>query len=62
MTLAQHTYPGLSYDHQDFQPVALIEEVPLALMVDTQKIASKDLKDYVAYARQQEGKLNLNAQ
>src|SRR5690606_32281483 len=58
LTLAQYTYPNLGYSDKDFQPVVLVEEIPLALMVDTQKIPAKDLKEYVAYAKANSGTLN----
>jgi tripartite-type tricarboxylate transporter receptor subunit TctC len=58
LTLAHHTYPTLPYSHDDFQPVALIEEVPLALMVDTQKISSRNVAEYIAYAKEKAGTLN----
>lgn len=58
LTLAQYTYPNLGYSDKDFQPVVLVEEIPLALMVDTQKIPAKDIKEYVAYAKANSGTLN----
>lgn len=51
LTLAQYTYPGLTYSNEDFQPVVAVEEIPLALMVDAQKIPARNLKEYTAYAR-----------
>jgi len=58
LTLAHHTYPSLPYSHEDFQPVALIEEVPLALMVDTQKIKVGTVAEYIALANEKAGTLN----
>lgn len=58
LTLAHHTYPTLPYTHEDFQPVALIEEVPLALMVDSKKIPAKDVAEYIKYANEKGGTLN----
>ena len=51
-------YPKLSYDPvKDFAPVSLLAVVPNVLVVNPQRIADKSLKDLLARARREPGRL-----
>jgi tripartite-type tricarboxylate transporter receptor subunit TctC len=52
-------YPNLGYDPQkDFEPVGLIAEQPELLTV-RKEIPANNLKEFIAYAKANEGKLNM---
>lgn len=51
-------YPKLSYDPvKDFAPVSLLAVVPNVLVVNPQRIADKSVKDLLARARREPGRL-----
>jgi len=52
-------YPNLGYDpEKDFEPIGLIDEQPELLAV-RKDFPANNLKEFVAYARANEGKLNM---
>lgn len=58
MATNKSLYPKLSYDPvKDFAPVSLLAVVPNVLVVNPQRIADKSLKDLLAHARREPGRL-----
>lgn len=59
--IAVAAYPKLTYDPvKDFSPVALVAIAPYLLVVNS-KIPSRDLKEFIALAKSQPGKLNYGS-
>jgi tripartite-type tricarboxylate transporter receptor subunit TctC len=59
--IAVAAYPKLRYDPvKDFTPVALVAVAPYLLVVN-QSVAAKTLRDFVALAKAQPGKLNYGS-
>src|SRR3954454_24235793 len=57
--LASAFYPSLGYDPlRDFEPIGLTAEYP-ELLVVRKGFPANDLKEFVAYAKANEGKLNV---
>jgi tripartite-type tricarboxylate transporter receptor subunit TctC len=60
--IAPAMYPKLEYNIlTDFVPVALISKVPQVIVVNPQRVPAKDLKELLAYARANPGKLNYGS-
>ena len=60
--IAPAMYPRLDYRLQtDFVPVALVSRVPQVVVVNPTKVSATTLKDFVAYARANPGKLNYGS-
>lgn len=58
MATNKSLYPKLSYDPvKDFAPVSLLAVVPNVLVVNPQRIADKSVKDLLARARREPGRL-----
>ncbi|MBC7376801.1 MAG: tripartite tricarboxylate transporter substrate binding protein [Burkholderiaceae bacterium] len=57
-TIAPHTFASLRYKIDDFQTVSLLNQLPMALMVNPQVMPVKDFKEFVAYAKANPGKVN----
>jgi tripartite-type tricarboxylate transporter receptor subunit TctC len=58
MVTNKFLYPKLSYDPQkDFKPVTMLAIVPNVLVVNPQKIKAKDVKELIAEAKLNPGKL-----
>src|ERR1700685_2669023 len=53
----QNLYPHLDFDPLQFVPITIIGRVPNALVVNPDKIAANTLKDFIAYAKANDGKL-----
>lgn len=54
-----HLYRTLSYDpYRDFAPVTTYARVPYILIANPDKVAARTLKDFIAYAKANPGKLN----
>jgi tripartite-type tricarboxylate transporter receptor subunit TctC len=53
----QNLYPHLNFDPLQFVPIAVIGRVPNALVVNPDKIAANTMKDFIAYAKANDGKL-----
>lgn len=57
--IAPSVYPSLTYDLQkDFQPIAVIAVVPQVIVVNAQRVNQGNLKDLIAFAKANPGKLN----
>lgn len=60
-TIAPSMYPKLDYDiEKDFAPLVLVANVPQVLVVNPKKIPG-DFKAFMAYLRQNPGKLNYGS-
>ncbi len=58
MVTNKYLYPKLNYDPQkDFKPVTMLAIVPNVLVVNPQKIKAKDIKELIAEAKLNPGKL-----
>ena len=56
LSIAPSTYRKLAYDPQkDFVPVSQVVSTDFALLINPQKVPVRNLKDYVAWAKQQKG-------
>ena len=60
--IAPAIYTKLEYDiEKDFVPVSLLAAPPQVIVVNPQKVAARTLKDLVAYAKANPGKLNYGS-
>jgi tripartite-type tricarboxylate transporter receptor subunit TctC len=60
--IAPALYPKLEYNlSKDFEPVALLASVPQVIVVNPQKVPAKDLKEFIAYLKNNEGKVNFGS-
>ena len=60
--IAPSMYPRLDYDiEKDFIPLALVANVPQVLVVNPRKITSPDFKAFLAYLKQNPGRLNYGS-
>ena len=57
LVINQNLYPHLDYDPLQFVPIAIIGRVPNALLVNPDKITANTVKDFIAYARANPGKI-----
>jgi tripartite-type tricarboxylate transporter receptor subunit TctC len=57
LVINQNLYPHLDFDPAQFVPIAVIGRVSNALVVDPDKIAATTVKDFIAYAKANDGKL-----
>jgi tripartite-type tricarboxylate transporter receptor subunit TctC len=53
----QSLYPHLEFDPQQFVPIIVMARVPNALVVNPDKIAANNIKDFIAYAQANPGKI-----
>ncbi|MBM3529933.1 MAG: tripartite tricarboxylate transporter substrate binding protein [Alphaproteobacteria bacterium] len=58
VAIAPAMYKNLDYDAKAFVPVAMIAEFPLVMTVPA-SLPARDLKEFVAYARANKGKLSF---
>jgi tripartite-type tricarboxylate transporter receptor subunit TctC len=57
--IAPSVYPKLDYDIvKDFVPLMLLADVPQVVVVNPKRVSAKTLKEFVAAAKQNPGKLN----
>jgi tripartite-type tricarboxylate transporter receptor subunit TctC len=60
--IAPSVYPKLDYDlRNDFIPVGLISSVPQVIVVNPQRVKANDLREFLAYARSNPGKINYGS-
>ncbi len=60
--IAPSIYPRLSYDiEKDFIPIAMISRPPHVVVVNPQKVAAKTVKELVAAANAEPGKMNYGS-
>ncbi|HEY2532962.1 MAG TPA: tripartite tricarboxylate transporter substrate binding protein [Xanthobacteraceae bacterium] len=57
LVINQSLYPHLNFDPQQFVPIVVISRVPNALVVNPDKIAANNLKDFIAYVQANPGKV-----
>lgn len=57
-----HLYKALNYDpYKDFAPVTTYARVPYILLANPDKIPARTLKDFIAFAKANPGKLNYGS-
>jgi len=57
IVINQNLYPHLDYDPAQFAPIAVIGRVPNALVVNPDKIAANNVKDFITRAQANPGKV-----
>src|ERR1700758_1085223 len=57
LVINQSLYPHLEFDPLQFVPVIVMARVPNALVVNPDKIAANNIKDFIAYAQANPGKI-----
>jgi tripartite-type tricarboxylate transporter receptor subunit TctC len=57
LAINQFLYPRLEFDSAQFVPIAVMGRVPNALVVNPDKIAANTVKDFIAYAKANDGKV-----
>lgn len=62
LVINQNLYPHLDFDPSQFVPIAVMGRVPNALVVNPDKIAANTVKDFIAYAQANPGKITTATQ
>ena len=57
LVINQNLYPHLGFDPLQFEPITVMGRVPNALVVNPDKIHASTVKDFIAYAQANPGKL-----
>jgi tripartite-type tricarboxylate transporter receptor subunit TctC len=57
LVINQNLYPHLDFDPLQFLPIAVMGRVPNALVVNPDKIKANSVKDFIAYAQANPGKV-----
>jgi len=57
LVINQNLYPHLGFDPLQFEPIVVMGHVPNALVVNPDKIKANTVKDFIAYAQSNPGKL-----
>ena len=57
LVINQNLYPHLEFDPLQFVPIIVMARVPNALVVNPDKIAANNVKDFIAYAQSNSGKM-----
>jgi tripartite-type tricarboxylate transporter receptor subunit TctC len=57
LVINQNLYPHLEFDPLQFVPIIVMARVPNALVVNPDKIAANNVKDFIAYAQANSGKV-----
>jgi tripartite-type tricarboxylate transporter receptor subunit TctC len=57
LVINQNLYPHLEFDPLQFIPIVVIARVPNALVVNPEKVAANNIKDFIAYAQANPGKV-----
>jgi tripartite-type tricarboxylate transporter receptor subunit TctC len=57
LVINQNLYPSLNFDPTQFVPIIVMTRVPNALVVNRDKIAASSVKDFIAYAAANAGKV-----
>jgi tripartite-type tricarboxylate transporter receptor subunit TctC len=57
LVINQNLYPHLEFDPLQFVPIIVMARVPNALVVNPDKIAASNVKDFIAYAQANSGKV-----
>ncbi len=62
LVINQNLYPHLDYDPLQFVPITIMGRVPNGLVVNPDKVPAKTVKDFIAYAKANDGKLTSATQ
>jgi tripartite-type tricarboxylate transporter receptor subunit TctC len=57
LVINQNLYPHLEFDPMQFVPIVVMARVPNALVVNPDKIAANNMKEFIAYAQAHPGKV-----
>jgi tripartite-type tricarboxylate transporter receptor subunit TctC len=57
LVINQNLYPHLEFDPTQFVPIVVMARVPNALVVNPDKIAANNVKEFIAYAQANPGKV-----
>jgi tripartite-type tricarboxylate transporter receptor subunit TctC len=57
LVINQNLYPHLEFDPLQFVPIIVMARVPNALVVNPDKVAANSIKDFIAYAQENLGKV-----
>jgi len=57
LVINQNLYPHLEFDPQQFVPIIVMARVPNALVVNPDKVAANNIKDFIAHAQANPGKV-----
>ena len=57
LVINQNLYPHLDFDPLQFVPIVILGRVPNALVVNPDRIAAKSVKEFIAYAQANAGKV-----
>jgi tripartite-type tricarboxylate transporter receptor subunit TctC len=57
LVINQSLYPHLEFDPQQFVPIIVMARVPNAFVVNPDKIAANNIKDFIAHAQANPGKI-----
>jgi len=57
LVINQNLYPHLEFDPRQFVPIIVMARVPNALVVNPDKIAANNIKDFIAFAQANPGKI-----
>jgi tripartite-type tricarboxylate transporter receptor subunit TctC len=57
LVINRNLYPHLEFDPQQFVPIIVMARVPNALVVNPDRIAANNIKDFIAYAQANPGKV-----
>ena len=57
LVINQNLYPHLDFDPLQFVPVVVLARVPNALVVNPDKVSANSVKDFIAYAQANAGKV-----
>jgi tripartite-type tricarboxylate transporter receptor subunit TctC len=57
LVINQNLYPHLEFDPQQFMPIIVMARVPNALVVNPDKIVANNIKDFIAHAQANPGKV-----
>ena len=61
LVINQNLYPHLEFDPQQFVPIIVMARVPNALVVNPDKVAANNIKDFITYAQANPGKVSAVA-
>src|SRR5580658_2858492 len=62
LVINQNLYQHLDFDPLQFEPIVVIGRVPNALVVNPEKVKANTVKDFVAYAEANPGKITAATQ
>ena len=62
LVINQSLYPKLGYDANKFEPISVMAQVPNALIVNPAKIKASTVPEFIAYAKQNPGKITSATQ